>query len=184
MLFRSQSGDDDVLAAMRRDYTVADFRAILAAFRAAYPEITVSTDIIVGFPGETEAQFERSLDLVREVRPDTVNVTRFSAREGTPAASMPGQVVGWRAKERSRRLTRLRFAIARDIHESLVGRTVRVLTTEPGRDGTTRSRTDAYKQVVLPGVRPIGEFLECRIMAARAVDLGAEVLPPSATAAG
>ncbi len=171
-----QSGDDEVLAAMRRDYTVADFQHIVAVFREAYPELTVSTDIIVGFPGETEPQFERSLDLVREVRPDIVNVTRFSVREGTPAASMPGQVVGWRAKERSRRLSRLRFEIARDLNGPLVGRVLRVLTTEPGKEGTTLARTDAYKQIVLPGVVPIGEFVQCRIVEARAVDLVGELI--------
>lgn len=171
-----QSGDDGVLAAMRRDYTVADFRAIASAFRDAYPDLTLATDVIVGFPGETDAQFEASLNLVREVRPDVVNVTRFSAREGTRAASMPGQVVGWRAKERSRRLSRLRFEIARALNARLVGRAVRVLTTEPGKEGTTIARTDEYKQVVLPGVLPIGEFLECRITEGRAVDLVGELI--------
>jgi len=170
-----QSGDVDVLAAMRRDYGVADFRAIVAGFRAGFPDLTLSTDIIVGFPGETESQFERSMDLVREVRPDVVNVTRFSARHGTPAATMPGQVVAWRAKERSRRLSRLRFEIARDRNQRFVGRAVRALTTEPGKAGTTLARTDEYKQVVLPGVLPIGDFVECCITAARAVDLVGEL---------
>jgi len=170
-----QSGDDDVLGAMRRAYRVEDFRAFVGAFRAAFPDGTLSTDIIVGFPGETEAQFERSIDLVREVRPDVVNTTRFSAREGTPAAAMAGQVVGWRAKERSRQLSPLRFAIARERNRHLVGREVRALTTEPGKAGTTLARTDTYKQVVLPGVLSIGDFVECRITAARLVDLLGEL---------
>jgi len=171
-----QSGDDGVLEAMRRDYTVADFGRIVARFRAAHPGITLATDVIVGFPGETEDAFERSMDLVRRVRPDIVNVTRFSARAGTPAASMPAQVVSWRVKERSRRLARLRFAIAREINEALVGRALPLLTTEPGKGGTTLARTDAYKQVVLPVEAPIGEFLTARIVAGREADLVGELI--------
>jgi len=82
-----QSGDDSILAAMRREYTVAEFEEIVAAFRRKIPDVTLSTDVIVGFPGETEGQFEATMDLMGRVRPDIVNVTRFSARAGTPAAS-------------------------------------------------------------------------------------------------
>ncbi len=171
-----QSGDDGILAAMRREYTVAEFERIVSAFRRAIPDVSVSTDIIVGFPGETEDAFGRTMDLVRRVRPDSVNVTRFSVRPGTPAASMPGQIVGWRVKERSRRLTRLRMAISREIHESHVGREVPVLTTEPGKVGTTLARTDAYRQVVLPSEEPIGEFGIARIFAGREADLIGELI--------
>lgn len=166
-----QSGDDAILEAMKREYTVARFEEIVAAFRRAFPEMTLSTDIIVGFPGETETQFEASMDLIRRVRPDIVNVTRFSARAGTPAAAMKGQIVGWRVKERSRRLTRLRFQIAQEIHERFVGREVDILATEPGKRGTTLARTREYRQVVLPDPLPLGEFLEARIDAARPTDL-------------
>ncbi len=171
-----QSGDDDVLRRMRREYTVQDFEAIVAAFRARYPELTLSTDIIVGFPGETEEAFEASMDLVRRVRPDIVNVTRFSARPGTPAASFPGQIVGWRVKQRSRRLTSLRFAIAREIHQRYVGEEVDVLVTEPGKEGTLLARTPEYRQIVLHEAAPLGEFVRVRIDAARATDLFGHVV--------
>ncbi len=166
-----QSGDDAILEAMKREYTVEDFEIIVSAFRRAFPELTLSTDIIVGFPGETEAQFEKTMDLIRRVRPDIVNVTRFSSREGTPAATMPGPIVGWRVKQRSRRLTSLRFQISRGIHEALVGREVEVLVTEPGREGTLLARTPEYRQVVLQEDVPIGEFVRVRIDAGRATDL-------------
>ena len=116
------------------------------------------------------------MDLVRRTRPDVVNVTRFSPRAGTPAAAMPGQIVGWRVKERSRRLTRLRVSIAREIHEGLVGRELSILTTEPGKAGTTLARTDAYRQVVLPSEEPIGEFGVARILAGREADLIGELI--------
>ncbi len=179
-----QSGDDDILAAMRREYTVAQFEEIVAAFRRAYPEITLSTDIIVGFPGESDEQFESTMDLVHRVRPDIVNVTRFSARAGTPAASMPGQIVGWRVKQRSRRLTLLRFEIAREIHERWIGREVRVLVTEPGKPGSVLARTPEYRQVVLREPATIGEFLRVRIESATATDLAGRVLGPEPTPTG
>ncbi len=172
-----QSGDDGILEAMRREYTVADFEAIVRAFRRAYPEITLSTDVIVGFPGETEEQFEATLDLVRRVRPDIVNVTRFSPRPGTPAGSFPGQIVGWRVKDRSRRITALRWAIAREVHETFVGRETDVLVTEPGKEGTVLGRTQEYRQVVLAEDLPIGEFIRVRIDQARAADLFGHSVP-------
>src|SRR5439155_19577687 len=132
----AQSGADTILESMRRQYTVSEFEQIVGRFRLAFPEITLSTDVIVGFPGESEEQFEATMELIRRVRPDIVNVTRFSPRDGTPAATMPGQIVGWKVKERSRRLTRLRFQIAREMNERFIGREDTVLVTEPGKPGT------------------------------------------------
>ncbi|TLZ60361.1 MAG: tRNA (N(6)-L-threonylcarbamoyladenosine(37)-C(2))-methylthiotransferase, partial [Methanobacteriota archaeon] len=171
-----QSGDDGILDAMRREYRVADFERIVTEFRRAYPEISLSTDIIVGFPGETEDAFAGTMDLVRRTRPDVVNVTRFSPRAGTPAATRQDQIAGWRVKERSRRLTHLRISIAREIHEGFVGRELPILTTEPGKAGTTLARTDAYRQVVLPSEEPIGEFGVARILAGREADLVGELI--------
>jgi threonylcarbamoyladenosine tRNA methylthiotransferase CDKAL1 len=171
-----QSGDDGVLEAMRREYTVAQFEEAVAAFRRAFPALTLSTDVIVGFPGETEEQFEATMDLVRRVRPDIVNVTRFSARPGTPAASLPDPIVGWRVKNRSRRLTSLRFTLAREIHQAFVGDEVEVLVTEPGKEGTVLARTPEYRQVVLHEPATLGEFLRVRIDAARATDLFGHVV--------
>jgi MiaB-like tRNA modifying enzyme len=171
-----QSGDDGVLERMGREYAVADFLAIVRTFRGALPELTLSTDVIVGFPGETDEAFEETVGLIRRVRPDVVNVTRFSPRAGTPAATFPDQVVGWRAKERSRRLVRVKDAIGRAINETFVDRRLRILTTEEGKGDTTIARSDAYKQVVLDGRWPLGEFLEARIDRATAVDLRGHVV--------
>ncbi|HYM39181.1 MAG TPA: tRNA (N(6)-L-threonylcarbamoyladenosine(37)-C(2))-methylthiotransferase [Thermoplasmata archaeon] len=171
-----QSGDDRVLERMRREYTVADFETIVDGFREAFPRLTLSTDVILGFPGETEEEFESTMDLVRRVRPDIVNVTRFSARPGTPAAAMPEQVVGWRVKQRSRKITSLRFAIAREIHQAFVGDEVNALVTEMGKEDTRLARTAEYRQVVLHEPAPIGEFVRVRIDAARATDLFGHVV--------
>jgi MiaB/RimO family radical SAM methylthiotransferase len=166
-----QSGDDEILEAMRREYSVSEFEETVRAFRHAFPRMTLSTDVIVGFPGETEGQFDRTIELIRRTRLDIVNVTRFSPRAGTPAASYPNGIVGRRVKERSRRLTQLRFEIARDVHRAFVGEEVDVLVTEPGKGTTVLARTPEYRQVVLPGPLPLGEFVRVRIEEARATDL-------------
>ena len=171
-----QSGDDAILESMRRQYTVSQFEEIVCRFRRAFPEITLSTDVIVGFPGESEEQFEATMELIRRVRPDIVNVTRFSPRDGTPAATMPGQIVGWKVKERSRRLTRLRFQIARETNERFIGREASVLVTEPGKPGTVLARTPEYRQVVLREPAAIGEFLRVKIDGARPTDLSGHLL--------
>lgn len=170
-----QSGSDRVLAAMRRDYAVREFEEIVTAFRRAYPDLCLSTDAIVGFPGETDTDFEATMDLVRRMRPDIVNVTRFSPRPGTPAAAMSGRVVGWRVKERSRRLSSLRFAVAMEVHAAQVGRDVDVLVTEPGKPGTILARTPEYRQVVLRESIPIGTFVRVRVTGATATDLRGQV---------
>ena len=171
-----QSGDDAILEAMRREYHVAQFEDIVHTFRRAYPRIALSTDVIVGFPGEDEDQFGQTMELIERIRPDIVNVTRFSPRVGTPAARMPNPIVGWRVKERSRRLTRMRFEIAQQIHEAFVGEEVEVLLTEPGKESTVLARTPEYRQVVLPGPLPLGAFARVRIEAAHATDLRGTLL--------
>ena len=81
-----QSGDDAVLQYMRRFYTAAEFKGIVNTFRAEFPDLTLATDVIVGFPGETEEAFENTLKLLEEVKPDIVNVSKFFARPKTAAA--------------------------------------------------------------------------------------------------
>src|SRR5207245_5311645 len=114
---------------------------------------------------------EASMDVIRRVRADIVHVRPSSRREGRPAATMPGQIVGWKVKDRSRRLTRLRFQISRDGNERFVGREVEVLVTEPGKPGTVLARTREYRQVVLREPATIGEFLRVKIDGAGATDL-------------
>jgi MiaB-like tRNA modifying enzyme len=159
-----QSGNDDIIESMGRHYRVVDFVNIVEAFRDRFEDLTLSTDIIVGFPGETEEEFLDSLDLVDEVRPDILNITRFSARPGTQAVKMKGQVVGRIVKERSRRLNSLRMAIASGNSEAMLGRTENVLTIEHGRNGSTVGRTCAYRTVVIPEKLPLGEFIRIKVV--------------------
>ena len=171
-----QSGDDEILKAMGRDYRADDFKRIVAGFRDAFPDLTLSTDIIVGFPEETEKQFESSMNLIEEVKPDIVNVTRFSSRPGTRAETMAGKVMGWRAKEWSRRMTALRFHISRQINRAYEGRTLDAMTTERGKNRTTLARTQNYKQLVIKSELSLGRMIRARVIEGRDVDLIAEVV--------
>ncbi|HQQ25706.1 MAG TPA: tRNA (N(6)-L-threonylcarbamoyladenosine(37)-C(2))-methylthiotransferase, partial [Methanomassiliicoccales archaeon] len=107
-----QSGSDRVIREMGRAYTSSEFLEMVRMTRSSLPELTLSTDVITGFPGETEEDHRRTVELMEQLRPSIINVTRFSRRQGTVADGMKGQVPGWVSKERSRELTRLRFRIS------------------------------------------------------------------------
>lgn len=158
-----QSGSDALLMSMSRGYAVDDFEHVVRTVRAAVPDITLSTDIIVGYPGETDADHARNLRLISDIEPDIVNVTRFSPRPGTTAASNPDQVVGGKAKDRSRELHSRRFSVALAKNKELVGKTVRALSTEPGKSGSTILRTDEYRQVVVKAMLDHGKWFMIRI---------------------
>lgn len=161
-----QSGSDSILDDMGRGYTVSDFKSIVETVRASVPEIALSTDIIVGYPGEDEEDHRSNLALVRDVGPDIVNVTRFSPRPGTRAALEPDQVAGCEAKRRSRELTALRFRVALERNRKAIGRVVTALATEKGKQGTTILRTDEYRQVVVPEELGFRRFYELEIVGA------------------
>ncbi len=156
-----QSGDDEVLRHMRRNHSVADYIEVVEAFRESFDDVVISTDIIVGYPTESEESFWRSYELVKETRPDIVNITRFSPRPGTPAAKLK-DIPGWVKKERSRILTRLCREIGLRNNERFVGKRFRVLVTKRGKGDTLLARTDSYRPVVVSRGK-IGEFKEARV---------------------
>ncbi len=125
-----QSGSDAVLRAMRRSYRQERYLGILERVRAAIPDAAITTDIIVGFPGETERDFAATLDTVRQARFAGAFTFQYSTRPGTPAATMPGQVPPDVVAERYGRLTALVAEIAGAENEALIGREVEVLVAE------------------------------------------------------
>jgi MiaB/RimO family radical SAM methylthiotransferase len=143
-----QSGSDRVLGRMERGYTVSDFKRIVARFRSAYRDITLSTDFIVGFPTETAEDFQATIQLLREIRPLKVNITRFSKREGTPACTLE-PVIGREAKERSRVLTAEHHRIAHEQNYLSLGKVYRALAVERGRNGSTVLYNDNYRPIVV-----------------------------------
>jgi tRNA-2-methylthio-N6-dimethylallyladenosine synthase len=142
-----QSGDDDILKAMRREYTVERYKELVHTIRHKVPQISLSTDIIVGFPGETEEQFEHSLSLVQELRFDVIHVAAYSPRPGTIAwreyqDDIPAEV----KKERLNKTEELQTAIASEINSQLRGKEVEILV-EGKKGGKWFGRTRSNKLV-------------------------------------
>lgn len=162
-----QSGSDEVLRRMKRRYNVEEFKHLVARFREEIPEISISTDIICGFPGETEDQFRDSLRLVEEIQPDSLNISRFGPRPGTEAAEMRPQLPGWGTKRRSRLLTRLWRDLSAERNRRWVGWSGEVLIDERGRGETWVGRNYTYKPVVLKANAHLGDFVRARIFEAR-----------------
>lgn len=162
-----QSGDNQVLQRMRRFYTAEDFKKIVEAFREGIPEITIATDVICGFPGESEEAFKKTLQLIEEVKPDIVNVSKFFVRPGTAAAKMEKDFV---PLNEIRRRSRLAASIARKIalerNNRWVGWTGEILIDEVGKvSGTWVGRNFAYKPVAVKGdANVFGKILNVKIV--------------------
>jgi tRNA-2-methylthio-N6-dimethylallyladenosine synthase len=147
-----QSGDDDILMAMGRGYTVADFASLVRDIRDAIPHISIATDIIVGFPGETDSQFEHTVALLEELRFDVVHVAAYSSRPGTVAARRYADSVPESVKhERLHRIEQLQETIATEINAAYLGRQVEVLA-QGTRRGKWFGRTRTHKLVFFEGV--------------------------------
>ena len=164
--FPLQSGSDRVLRAMRRSYRSERYLGWLRRIRAAVPEIAVTTDVIVGFPGETEEDFAATLDVVREARFDQAYTFLYSRRPGTPAAEMPGEMTKAVVQERFERLVELQERISLERMRELEGQTVEVLVEGVGRKGNVQGRTRTNKIVHLEGELAPGTFLDARIVSA------------------
>jgi tRNA-2-methylthio-N6-dimethylallyladenosine synthase len=162
-----QSGSDQVLARMRRGYTVDEFRAIVAALRARIPHIALSTDILSGFSGETEADHEQTLALMEEIRFDSAFMFRYSERDLTYAAKkLPDDVPDAVKKRRLAEIIALQERISAEIFRAQVGKRERVLIHGRSRrsDGQVVGRTDGFKAVVMPaGDLEVGGFVDVAI---------------------
>jgi tRNA-2-methylthio-N6-dimethylallyladenosine synthase len=158
-----QSGDDQMLRSMQRGYTVAFYKDLVARLRERMPEMCLQTDVIVGFPGETEAQFENTLKMMAEVEFDIVHVAAYSPRPGTPAAEWPGQLTQEEKKRRLHRVEELQKRIASEKNARLLGRTVEVLV-EGQAKGKWYGRTRTNKLVHLPHPDDLtGQLIEVEI---------------------
>jgi len=158
-----QSGSNEVLEKMCRGYRADDYMEIVRLLRAKLPEISLATDVIAGFPGETDEDFAKTLKLMELIRPDKINVTRYSKRPQTGAAElydMPDRI----KKERSRRLTKLWLDIAGENNGLYLGMVVEVLVTERGKGKSMKARTQNYTGVVIEGEPPLGSQQRVKII--------------------
>jgi MiaB/RimO family radical SAM methylthiotransferase len=153
-----QSGSDRILESMGRRYKAMDILAVVSSFRSMYPDITIITDVIAGFPGETESDFKETMNIIDLMAPDKVNITRFSARPRTAASKlydMPDRI----KKERSRELTRLWLKSAEGRNERYVGEVLNARVTEQGRGDTMKARADNYLGIVVRGRPKLGSSI-------------------------
>jgi tRNA-2-methylthio-N6-dimethylallyladenosine synthase len=161
-----QSGSDRVLKLMHRGYTRERYLDIIQKLRGVKPNIGLSTDFIVGFPGETETDFEETLSLVREVEFDQAYLFKYSERRDTPAAAMPNQVPQEVREERLQRLLALVNEVAGRRYEALVGRRVEILVEGPSKRNSERltGRTRCNKIVVFEGAeRHVGQVMDVKV---------------------
>lgn len=145
-----QSGSDSVLRRMKRGYNTTQFMAAVERIRAAWPTAAFTTDVIVGFPGETEAEFEETLAFSKAVGFARIHVFPFSPRETTPAADMPDQIPEHVKADRVHRLIALGDELAKNYYEGFLGKTVPVLVEEKHKDGSMVGYTPEYIHVRLP----------------------------------
>lgn len=171
-----QSGSNAVLRRMGRTYTAEEYLRLVEAIRERVPGAALATDVIVGFPGETVAEFEETLRLLAEVRFDVVHVAAYSPRPGTPAARLPDNVPAEEKERRRRAVEELQEGIAREINQGLLGQVVEVLVEDLHR-GKWRGRTRTNKLVFLSEPRDLrGRLVLARIAWAGPWSLQGEVV--------
>lgn len=152
-----QSGCDTVLARMKRKYTTEEYMESLERLRNAFPGCAITTDMIVGFPGETEEEFEKSLSFIRQCRFADMHIFPYSRRPGTPAAEMPGQLPNAVKEERSRRAIAVAQDMSRCYHQELLGTTQAVLVE--GMEGEhSVGHAMNYVKIYIPGAYPRNEI--------------------------
>jgi tRNA-2-methylthio-N6-dimethylallyladenosine synthase len=176
-----QSGSDSMLASMNRRHRVADYLDIVGRVRAARPDMAFSSDFIVGYPGETDADFDQTLALVRSVGFASSYAFKYSARPGTPAAEMPGQVD---EATKARRLTALQDLVEDQrqvFNRASVGQRLEILFEKPGRrDGQVIGRSPHMQSVFAEGPRSlIGTLTQVEIVAAEPHSLRGRVVSPA-----
>ena len=173
-----QSGSDAVLRRMNRKYTAGEYMRIIEKLKNRVPDVSLTSDIIVGFPGETEADFQATLDLIEAVRYDAIFSFIYSPRKGTPAAAMDGQISKEVSSRRFERLLSLQQEISRERNQRFVGRTVRALCEEVSKTDPDKmtARGDSPRPIhfVNNGVS-IGEYCNLEIVAADTFSLYGEL---------
>jgi len=161
--FPLQSGSDRMLRSMRRSYRSERYLEWLGRIRACIPKIAVTTDVIVGFPGETDSDFEETMRVVSAARFDAAFTFQYSPRPGTAAASFADQVPKEVVQRRFERLVALQERVSIEVNQALVGETVEVLIEGEGRKGNLQGRTRTNKLVHMPGEMAPGSFAEVTI---------------------
>ena len=156
-----QSGSDRILSDMKRGHTVEEYKTIVNQFQAEIPELSLATDIIVGYPTEEEDDFKATLDVISEIRPDFLHISKYHHRPGTQS-SLLQPIDHETMKNRSRDLNDLKVAIASHNNQRLMGTNQKILITDKGIKGGYIGRTNSYKTVVVENAL-LGTFHDVEI---------------------
>lgn len=163
--------DEAMLGRMRRETSRAHIENLIAGIRAGIPGIALRTTFIVGFPGETEAEFETLLEFIERIRFERLGIFKYSQEQGSRAAKMPDQIPAAVKNSRYRRAMTLQQKIAREIAQKNVGRQLKLLVDEPLMARTEGDAPEVDARVVLAAPAPVGEFIRRRITGTRGYDL-------------
>ncbi len=171
-----QSGSEKVLKDMKRGYKLKVIIDLISRLKKRYAQsgFTFATDIISGYPTENEEDYKKTIDFIKETKPDVINLSRFTKRPGTEASklkSLPNNII----KRRTVELSKLCNAISLEVNKKYIGKREKVLLLEEGRDNTIKGRTQSYKQVVIQSKRLpeslIGKFADVKIISANSTSL-------------
>jgi tRNA-2-methylthio-N6-dimethylallyladenosine synthase len=173
--FPLQSGSDRVLRRMRRSYRAERYLAWLSRIRAGVPGVAVTTDVIVGFPGETDGDFDLTMQVVEAAQFDAAFTFQYSPRPGTAAVAFDGGVPKEIVQERFDRLVELQERVSYEKNAALIGHEVEVLIEGEGRKGNLKGRTRTNKLVHMPGELPPGAFANVTITEAHPHHLGGRI---------
>ena len=174
-----QSGSDRILKEMNRGYTRSQYLELVRRIRTVLPDVSLTTDLIVGFPQETEDDFRDSYDLLKELRFDIVHTAAYSPREGTKAAVMEGQIDNKVKAARLNEINALQSQLARELNEEYVGRTVEILVDGPAPrgEGSFQGRTKTDKVVIVKGSPEcMGSYMDVKIIRASHWSLEGEII--------
>ena len=169
-----QSGSNDVLNNMKRGHTVETFKNVVRKFRTKFESFTISTDIIIGYPTETKENYEETIELLKETRPDIVNLSRYSKRPGTVAAEMP-QIDVTEVKRRSKQVTELINDISLENNKKWIGWKGDVLFDE-NLNGQIKGRNFAYKPIFVNQMSEIGQICTVQVVNATNHSLIGEIV--------
>ena len=174
-----QSGSDRILKEMNRGYTRSQYLELVRRIRTVLPDVSLTTDLIVGFPQETEDDFRDSYDLLKELRFDIVHTAAYSPREGTKAAVMEGQIDNKVKAARLNEINALQSQIALELNEEYVGKTVEILLDGPAPrgEGSLQGRTKTDKVVIVKGSPEcMGSYMDVKIIRASHWSLEGEII--------
>ncbi|MHA1771310.1 MAG: tRNA (N(6)-L-threonylcarbamoyladenosine(37)-C(2))-methylthiotransferase [Candidatus Thorarchaeota archaeon] len=166
-----QSGSDSILRSMRRRYTVDEWIMVVKSIRKTFPNCSIATDIIVGFPGETDADFEATMKVIRQIHPEIVNISKYGDRPRTSASKAKNKVETSLKKQRSRRLSLLVQDLVLQNHQEWLGWSGLVLTTDHASRRGVLARTDSYVPVIVPEDVKVGIHLPVEITGAERTHL-------------